>query len=236
MHTNCPWFTPHIVKLKRSLRKSERTYRRIPSPENLLSFTNHRKFYKLQISKAKSSYNINKINSLSSNLRATFALSRKRIAPDPLLHIPYIPNIPKNKLCNEFSNFFSNTILSTCSIITSLHRKYSIPCILISKPIDKYLSIFTTPSISNIYDLILKSNSSSPSDPINIYTFKSLASTLSPYLHTIFSSSLSNGVLPPLLDMLSSLPFLKKRLPILISYVTTALSPNVLCLVKYLKE
>ena len=199
LHTNCPWFTPHIVKLKRSLRKTERTYRRIPSPENLLSFlTNHRKFYKSQISKATSSYYINKINSLSSNRRATFALSRKLITPVPPLHIPYIPNIPKNKLCNEFSNFFSNKILSTCSIITSLHQKYSIPFILISKPIDKYLSIFTTPSIFDIYDLIIKSNSSSPSDPINIYTFKSLASTLSPYLHTIFSSSISNGILPPL--------------------------------------
>ena len=160
LHTNCPWFTPHIVKLKRSLRKTERKYRRIPSPENLLSFTNHRKFYKSQISKAKSSYYINKINSLSSIPRSTFALARKRIAPDPPLHIPYIPNIPKNKLCNEFSNFISNKILPTCSIITSLHQKYSIPCILISKPIDKYLSIFTTPSISNIYYLILKSNSS----------------------------------------------------------------------------
>ena len=203
-------FRPHIVKLKRSLRKTERTYRRIPSPENLLSFTNHRKFYKSQISKVKSSYYINKINSLSSNPRDTFALARKLIAPDPPLHIPYIPNIPKNKLCNEFSNFFSNKILYTCSIITSLHKTYSILCILISKPIDKYLSIFTTPSISNIYDLILKSNSSSPSDPINIYTFKSLPSTLSPYFHTIFSSSLSNGVLPPSFKHAIITPILKK--------------------------
>ena len=236
LHTNCPWFTPHLVKLKRSLRKTERTYRRMSSPENLLSFTNHRKFYKSQISKAKSSYYINKINSLSSNPRATFALARKLIAPDPPLHIPYIPNIPKNKLCNEFSNFFSNKILSTCSTITSLHQKYSIPCILISKPIDKYLSIFTTPSISNIYDLILKSNSSSPSDPINIYTVKSLASTLSPYLHTIFSSSLSNGVSPPSFKHAIITPILKKPIPNLISYVTTVLSPNFLFLVKYLKK
>ena len=84
LHTNCPWSTPHLVKLTRSLRKTERTYRRIPSPENLLSFTNNRKFYKSQISKAKSSYYINKINSISSNPRATFALARKLIAPDPV--------------------------------------------------------------------------------------------------------------------------------------------------------
>ena len=83
LHTNCPWFTPHLIKLKRSLRKTEITYRRIPSPENLLSFTNHRKFYKSQISKAKYSYYINKINSLSSNPRATSSLAKKLIAPDP---------------------------------------------------------------------------------------------------------------------------------------------------------
>ena len=90
---------------------------------------------------------------------------------------------------------------------------------LISKPIDKYLSIFTTPSISNIYDLILKSNSSSPSDPINIYTFKSLASTLSHYVHTIFSYSLSNGVLPPSFKHAIITPILTK----------TSSNPNLLC-------
>ena len=77
-----------------------------------------------------------------------------------------------------------------------------------------------------MYDLILKSKSSSPYDPINIYTFKSLASTLSPYLHTIFSSSLSNGVLPLLLNMLTSLPFLKK----------TSSKPNLLCNYRHISQ
>ena len=65
MHTNCPWFTSDIVKHERSLGKTERTYRCVPSPENLLSFTNHRKFYKSHINKAQSSYYINIINIFS---------------------------------------------------------------------------------------------------------------------------------------------------------------------------
>ena len=70
-----------------------------------------------------------------------------------------------------------------------------------------------------MYDLILKSNSSSPSDPINMYTFKSLASTLSPYLHTIFSSTLSNGVLFPSFKHAIITPILKKM----------SSNPNLLC-------
>ena len=120
---------------------------------------------------------------------------------------------------NEFSNFFSDKILSSCSIITSLNQKYSIPCILISKSIYNYLSTFITPSISDIYDLILKSTFSSPSDIINIYTFKRLPSTLSPCYHTIFSSYLSNRILLSYFKHAFITPILNKRLTTLI-YLT----------------
>ena len=86
-------------------------------------------------------------------------------------------------------------------MITPLHHKYTIPCILISKTIINYLSTFTTPSVSDIYYLILKSTLFSPSYLINIYTFKIHACTIYPYLYTIFSSSVSNGVLSHILNM-----------------------------------
>ena len=59
----------------------------------------------------------------------------------------------------------------------------------------------------------------SPSHPINMYTFKRLASTLSPYLHTIFSSYLSNRVLPPSFKHAIIPPILKK----------TSSNPNLVC-------
>ena len=55
------------------------------------------------------------------------------------------------------------------------------------------------------------------SDPINIYTFKRLASTISPYLHNIFLSSLSNRDLPSSFKHDIITPILKNILPTLIS-------------------
>ena len=52
MYTNFPQFTSDLVKLNRYLRKTEKMYRRVYSPENLAYFIKHRKFYKLHINKA----------------------------------------------------------------------------------------------------------------------------------------------------------------------------------------
>ena len=91
--------------------------------------------------------------------------------------------------------------------------KHCIPYILISKPINKYLYTSTTPYISDIYNHNLKSISPSPSDPINIYSFKILTSTLSPYLLTICSSYLSNRVVPLIFKHSIITPIIKKTSP-----------------------
>ena len=65
----------------------------------MLSFTIHRKFIKSHINKSKYAYYINKMNSPSTNPRATFDLSRKLIAHDPT----FIHNLTDIKIkINEF--------------------------------------------------------------------------------------------------------------------------------------
>ena len=93
IHSNSPWFSSELVSFKRNLRKLERIFHSNPSSSNLLIFSTYRKFYKSEISKAKSAFYISKINNLTSNPRASFALARKLTMP---INIPHIPNIAKN--------------------------------------------------------------------------------------------------------------------------------------------
>ena len=109
IHSNITWFSSELVSFKRNLRKLERIFHRNPSSSNLLIFSTYRKFYKSEISKAKSAFYISKINNLTSNPRASFALARKLLSPTMPINIPHIPNIAKNKLFYEFANHFTDT-------------------------------------------------------------------------------------------------------------------------------
>ena len=72
LHPDTPWFTSHLMSLKRSLRKSERTYISLRSSSSRASFIEQRKIYKLAISYAKSSYYTQVINDLASDNRRLF--------------------------------------------------------------------------------------------------------------------------------------------------------------------
>ena len=148
-----------LVSFKRNLRKLERIFHSNPSSSNLLIFSTYRKFYKSEISKAKSDFYISKINNLTSNPRASCALARKLISLTMPINIPHIPNIAKNELCYEFANHFTDKIQRTCTSISSLLPINSIPCICISKPITYYFSKFYMPYIFTISNLISKSSS-----------------------------------------------------------------------------
>ena len=77
LHPDTPWFTSHLMSLKRSLRKSERIYISLRSSSFTASFIEQRKIYKLAISYAKSSYYTQVINDLASDNRRLFRLANK---------------------------------------------------------------------------------------------------------------------------------------------------------------
>ena len=95
IHSNSSWFSSEHVSFKRNLRKFERIFNSNPFSSNLLIFSTYRKFYKSEIFKAKSAFYISKINNLTSNPRASFALTRKLLSPAMPINIPHIPNIAK---------------------------------------------------------------------------------------------------------------------------------------------
>ena len=108
IHSNYPWFFSELISFKRNLRKLERIFHNNPSSSNLLMISTYRKFYKSEISKAKSAFYISKINNLTSNPRSSFALARKLLPPTMHINIPHIHNIVKNELCYEFANHFTD--------------------------------------------------------------------------------------------------------------------------------
>ena len=110
IHSNSPWFSSELVSFKRNLRKLERIFHSNPSFSNLLIFSTHLKFYKSESSKAKSAFYISKINNLTYNTRASFALVRKLLSPTMPINMPHIPNIAKNELCYEFANHCTDQI------------------------------------------------------------------------------------------------------------------------------
>ena len=133
-------FSSERVSFKSNLRKLERIFHSNPSSSNLLIFSTCRKFYISEISKAKSAFYISKINNLTFNHIASFALARKLISSTMPINIPHIPIIAKNELCYEFANHFTDKIQRTCTSISSLLPISYIPCICISKPIPYYFS------------------------------------------------------------------------------------------------
>ena len=66
LHYDTPWFTSHIMSLKRSLHKSERTYISLKYSSSRASFIEKRNIYKLEITYAKSSYYTWVINDVAS--------------------------------------------------------------------------------------------------------------------------------------------------------------------------
>ena len=110
LHPDTPWFTSHLISLKRSLRKSERIYISLRSSSSRASFIEQRKIYKLAISYAKSSYYTQVINDLASDNRRLFRLANKLLSPPKPALLPYIANIsPLQKGC-LFSKTFYNKI------------------------------------------------------------------------------------------------------------------------------
>ena len=93
LHHNIPWFTYHIISLKRSLRKYERTYLSLKSSSSRSSFIEQRNIYELAISNAKSSYYNRVINDLASDNRRLFRLANKLLSPPRQALLPSIANI-----------------------------------------------------------------------------------------------------------------------------------------------
>ena len=90
LHPDTPWFTSHLMSLKRSLRKSERTYISLRTSSSRASFIEQRKIYKLAISYAKSSYYTQVINDLASDNRRLFRLANKLLSPPKPALLPSI--------------------------------------------------------------------------------------------------------------------------------------------------
>ena len=210
LHPDTPWFTSHLMSLKRSLRKSERIYISLRSSSSRASFIEQRKIYKLAISYAKSSYYTQVINDLASDNRRLFRLANKLLSPPKPALLPSMINISPLQLSCLFSKTFSNKIDSIIIKINNHTLTANYPSIIVTPPISVFLSFFRPPHISLISKLLNASSSISPSDPVPLSIFKLYSDYLCPTICNIISYSLNSGTVPSIFKQAIITPILKK--------------------------
>ena len=171
LHPDTPWFTSHLMSLKRSLRKSERIYLSLKSSSSRASFIEKRKIYKLAISYAKSSNYTRVINDLASDNRRLFRLVNKLLSPPKPVLLPSITNIYPLQLGCLFSKTFYNKIDSIIIKIKNhgfrvMHNPIGLkdswqytanyPSTIVTPHVSDFLSFFVATYISHIcsiYDI-----------------------------------------------------------------------------------
>ena len=179
------------MSLKRSLRKSERTYPLFISSSSRDSLFEQRKIYKLAISYTRV------IHDLDFDKRRLFRLANKLLSPQNPALLLYITNISLLKLGCLFSITFYNKIYSIIIKIKNHITTANYPSIIVTLPIYAFLSYFRPPHIYLISKLIHASTSISPSDPIPLYIFELYSDYICPTICNIISYSLNSCTISP---------------------------------------
>ena len=106
------WYTPQLREKKQECRKAERRMRKTKPPlaVHIESFDQQSKEANELLERTKEQFYTDKVLSVDGDQKALFKLSKSLLGEksDPI----YPDNIPQGELCEKFSDFFQNKILS----------------------------------------------------------------------------------------------------------------------------
>lgn len=213
-HHTTPWFNCELGKLKRSVKLANKKFKRNPTPSLLNSLKKLRKTYRTELRLTKIKYYSNKISQFPNDFKKMYDTTNKLLGK---VKGTISPNIPDNTLCEKFVSFYRNKL---DSMNASLHRllrdtntephtydSLTAPDFDTTTP---FLSDFNLPTLTEIQQLILTANSTSPTDPLPLLLTKSLHEFLSPIYRNIIINSLQTGLIPDELKHTIITPILKK--------------------------
>ena len=193
--------------MKRSLRKLERKINMSPSHKS--KFLIARKAYKHELNLHKTSYYESKFNACGNDTRKIFKMansilgtnikSKSTALPDAALCSSFV-----SSLSTKLSHIFDNISSKLAQLPMTLYAHIT------TNPISCKLSCFTPPSITEIRNLILTANSTSPIDPLPLVVFKNIVPISENAILYLISQSLDDGIMVSSLKYAIIKPILKK--------------------------
>ena len=108
-----------------------------------------------------------------------------------------LPDLPDIHLFSTFSDYFSDKIKLIYDNINILNKQLpdiqlSYDCAILTPT----LTVFSLPTTTEIYNLIITSKCSSLSEPIPIQSLKNIASTIAPIYKRFIYEFIITGIIP----------------------------------------
>ena len=205
-HTTIPWFSIELGTQKRLVRKKNRIYNKSPTEYNHSHLSLNRNIKLLKNSK--SNYYNDKFNCYKHDCKQLYKLTNKLLGRTKKIILPDLPDI---QLCSTFSDYFSDKIKLIYDNLNTLNKQLPdiqlyYDCAILTPT----FTVFSLPTTTEIYNLIITSKCYSPSEPLPLLTLKKLASTIVPIHKHCIDESLITGTIPSDLKHSIISPLLKK--------------------------
>ena len=200
-----PWRNEEIIKLKRSCRRSERTWRKTKLQVHLDIFKDKLSVFNKAIRNARKDHFSNLISTNSNNSRVLFSTIDSLINPAPKVD----DSLFSTSKCEEFAAFFRDKITNIRKNIAQ-----EIPNVLFSDPLPpccNSMSFFALADIEMLSKVVSQLKPSTcPLDPLPTKFFKTIFDSVSKDILAIINCSLLTGIFPSELKTALVRPLLKK--------------------------
>ena len=195
------WYSISLLKQKRILHKSEKSYLKHPSPTSLAYYNNLKNLHQKAISTTKASHITHKFDKLTNNCNSIHGLSAQLLGRS--LKSP-LPTVTPEELPLLFDKSFNDKLSTTFSTFPTL--------VILTTPITFPASLekFESPPLDQIISLLKSTSSTSSLDPLPLPILKQIINTVATPLHQIICGSLSSGSIPPNFKKAVITPILKK--------------------------
>ena len=175
IHTNSHWFNSIVSKLKHNFRKYDRNYTLNPTPYNLSQLVTARTNYRKALKYNKVNYIKYIIETNSKDYKKLYNTKNKWLG---WIKHTILPDLPTDVLFNNFENYFIDKIHKIYDKFTIKKTKLTNLTKKKYMTTNDVLSTFDFMTITEIYNLIVKAENSSPNDPLPWTITKSNASIL----------------------------------------------------------
>ena len=176
--------------------KNDLLERKRESKINLLlnATTPNSHIYRKLLKNSKSNYYNDKFNCYKYYYKQLYKLTNKLLVRTKKIILPDLLDI---QLYSTFSDYFSDKIKLTYDNLNTLNKQ--LPDIQLYYDyaiLTPTFTVFSLPTTTEIYNIIITSNCSSPSEPLPLQTLKKLASTIAPIYKRFIDESLITGTIP----------------------------------------